>query len=109
MVIFSTFLHYFKYLNLLINIRYIINIDEKFCAFIFTNFSSLQHLKCFTGSDGTLEINNKTKDQMLRLRIVLKLGNRAIFSFNQGLDSFFKPIGYRYLPNHRFRNGNALI
>ena len=69
-------------------------------------------INAFAGSDGTLEINNKSKEQSAEVKDCFETVNRAVFAFNQGLDKvFFKPIakGYRYLPKPiRSGTGNAL-
>ena len=74
--------------------------------------SQLATLNVLAGSDGTLEINNKSKEQYAEVKDCFEPVNRAIFTFNQGLDKvFFKPIakGYRYLPKPiRSGTGNAL-
>ena len=74
--------------------------------------SQLATLNVLAGSDGTLEINNKSKEQSAEVKDCFEPVNRAIFTFNQGLDKvFFKPIakGYRYLPKPiRSGTGNAL-
>ena len=81
-------------------------------VFIISIIFQVITLNVFAGSDGTLEINNKTKDQNVEVKDCFETVNRAIFSFNQGLDKvFFKPIakGYRYLPKPiRSGTGNAL-
>ena len=75
-------------------------------------FSQLAILNVLAGSDGTLEINNKSKEQSAEVKDCFEPVNRAIFTFNQGLDKvFFKPIakGYRYLPKPiRSGTSNAL-
>ena len=74
--------------------------------------SQLSTLNVLAGSDGTLEINNETKEQSTEVKDCFEPVNRAIFTFNQGLDKvFFKPIakGYRYLPKPiRSGTSNAL-
>ena len=47
-------------------------------------------LNVFAGSDGTLEINNKTKRmQSTEVKDCFETINRGIFAFNQGLDKIF--------------------
>ena len=79
---------------------------------IFFLVSQLATLNVLAGSDGTLEINNKSKEQSAEVKDCFEPVNRAIFTFNQGLDKvFFKPIakGYRYLPKPiRSGTSNAL-
>ena len=74
--------------------------------------SQVVSINVFAGSDDALEINNKYKDQKSEVKDCFEPVNRAIFTFNQGLDKvFFKPIakGYRYLPKPiRSGTGNAL-
>ena len=80
--------------------------------FVISIFFQVITLNVFAGSDGTLEINNKPKDQNVEVKDCFETVNRAVFTFNQGLDNvFFKPIakGYRYLPKPiRSGTGNAL-
>ena len=81
-------------------------------VFIITAISQLLALSSYAGSDGALEINNKTKEQNTEVKDCFETINRGIFTFNQGLDKvFFKPIakGYRYLPKPiRSGTSNAL-
>ncbi len=59
------------------------------------------HAPAFAGSDGTLEVEKKNKEQNQEVKDCFETVNRGIFAFNQGLDKiFFKPVaqGYRYLP-----------
>ena len=81
-------------------------------VFIILIFSQIVNLNVFAGSDGTLEVNNKSKKQSTDVKDCFETVNRGIFAFNQGLDKiFFKPIakGYRYLPKPiRSGTSNAL-
>tara|TARA_B100001173_G_scaffold309503_1_gene322018 strand:+ start:83 stop:886 length:804 start_codon:yes stop_codon:yes gene_type:complete len=81
-------------------------------VFVIFMISQLVTLGVFAGSDGTLEINNKDKEQKSEIKDCFETVNRGIFAFNQGLDKvFFKPIakGYRYLPKPiRSGTSNAL-
>ena len=74
--------------------------------------SQLLTFNVFAGSDGTLEIKNKTKESASEVKDCFETINRGIFAFNQGLDKiFFKPVakGYRYLPKPiRSGTSNAL-
>ena len=80
--------------------------------FIISILSLLVTLRVFAGSDGTLEINNKSKEHSSDVKDCFETVNRGIFAFNQGLDKiFFKPVakGYRYLPKPiRSGTSNAL-
>ena len=80
--------------------------------FIITIFSQVYTLSSYAGSDGSLEINNKKKEQDSEVKDCFETINRGVFAFNQGLDKiFFKPIakGYRYLPKPiRSGTSNAL-
>ncbi len=58
-------------------------------------------LSAYAGSDGTLDLNNKAKEQSAEVKDCFETVNRGIFAFNQGLDKvFFKPVAkvYRFLP-----------
>tara|TARA_A100001011_G_scaffold193722_1_gene202175 strand:- start:85 stop:888 length:804 start_codon:yes stop_codon:yes gene_type:complete len=81
-------------------------------VFLALIFSQLLILKVLAGSDGTLEMKNKKKEQSAEVKDCFETINRGIFVFNQGLDKiFFKPIakGYRYLPKPiRSGTSNAL-
>ena len=81
-------------------------------ALIISVISQVITINVFAGSDGTLEINNKSKEQSAEVKDCFEPVNRAFFNFNQGLDKvFFKPIakGYLYLPKPiRSGTGNAL-
>ena len=80
--------------------------------FIIAVISQIYTLNSYAGSGGNLEINSNTKEQNAEVKDCFEPVNRAIFTFNQGLDKvFFKPIakGYRYLPKPiRSGTGNAL-
>ena len=69
-------------------------------------------LNSYAGSDGTVEINSKVKQQNTEIKDCFEKVNRGIFAFNQGLDKvFFKPIarGYKLLPKPiRSGTSNAL-
>ncbi len=70
-------------------------------VFIITIISQMMILSTHAGSDGTLEIKSKVKEQTTEVKDCFETVNRGIFAINQGLDKiFFKPIakGYRYLP-----------
>jgi len=79
---------------------------------IITIIFKLMTLSVFAGSDGTLDMNTKTKEQSSEVKDCFETVNRGIFAFNQGLDKiFFKPFakGYRYLPKPiRSGTSNAL-
>ena len=79
---------------------------------IFLVFSQFANSNVFAGSDGTLDVKDKSKDQIGEVKDCFETVNRGIFAFNQGLDKiFFKPIakGYRYLPKPvRSGTSNAL-
>jgi phospholipid-binding lipoprotein MlaA len=81
-------------------------------VFIITIISQMMILSTHAGSDGTLEIKSKVKEQTTEVKDCFETVNRGIFAFNQGLDKiFFKPIakGYRYLPKPiRSGTSNAL-
>ncbi len=74
--------------------------------------SQVLTLSVFAGSDGTIELSNKNNEQSTEVKDCFEPVNRAIFTFNQGLDKvFFKPVakGYRYLPKPiRSGTGNVL-
>ena len=80
--------------------------------FIIAVISQVYTLNSYAGSGGNLEIKSKTKEQNAEVKDCFEPVNRAIFTFNQGLDKvFFKPIakGYRYLPKPiRSGTSNAL-
>ena len=80
--------------------------------FIITIISQVYTLSSYAGSDGSLEINSKTKKQNAEVKDCFETVNRGIFAFNQGLDKiFFKPVakGYRFLPKPiRSGTSNAL-
>ena len=71
-------------------------------------------LNVFAGSDGTVELDNKSSniEKSSEVKDCFETVNRGVFAFNQGLDKvFFKPIakGYRYLPKPiRSGTSNAL-
>ena len=81
---------------------------------VITLFSQLLSVSVFAGSDGTVEINDKTNSskQNSEVKDCFETINRGVFAFNQGLDKiFFKPIakGYIYLPKPiRSGTSNAL-
>ena len=81
-------------------------------VFVIILISHLVTLNLYAGSDGTLDLNNKAKEQSAEVKDCFETVNRGIFAFNQGLDKvFFKPIakGYRYLPKPiRSGTSNAL-
>ena len=81
-------------------------------VFIITIISQMMILSTHAGSDGTLEIKSKVKEQTTEVKDCFETVNRGIFAINQGLDKiFFKPIakGYRYLPKPiRSGTSNAL-
>ena len=81
-------------------------------VFIITIISQMMILSTHAGSDGTLEIHSKVKEQSAEVKDCFETVNRGIFAFNQGLDKiFFKPIakGYRHLPKPiRSGTSNAL-
>ena len=83
-----------------------------FTVLIIVVISQIPILSTYAGSDGTLKINNKAKEQSTEVRDCFETVNRGIFAFNYGLDKiFFKPIakGYRYLPKPiRSGTSNAL-
>ena len=73
--------------------------------------SQLISLNVFAGSDGALEIKNKTNESSSEVKDCFETVNRGIFTLNQGLDKiFFKPIakGYRYLPKP-IRSGTSNV
>ena len=74
--------------------------------------SQFYTLHSHAGSDGSLEIDSKTKEQSAEVKDCFETINRGIFAFNQGLDKiFFKPVakGYRFLPKPiRSGTSNAL-
>ena len=74
--------------------------------------SQIMMLNLFAGSDGTIEINKKKKDENAEVKDCFETVNRGIFAFNQGLDKiFFKPVakGYKFLPKPiRSGTSNAL-
>ena len=75
---------------------------KKILIFSIFLLSQLLTSNVFAGSDGTLEIKNKTKESASEVKDCFETVNRGIFAFNQGLDKiFFKPVakGYRYLQN----------
>ena len=80
--------------------------------FIIAIISQIYTLHSHAGSDGTLEINRKTKEKSAEVKDCFETVNRGIFAFNQGLDKiFFKPVakGYRFLPKPiRSGTSNAL-
>ena len=80
--------------------------------FIVILISQALSLNVNAGSDGTLNLNSKTKNQSTEVKDCFETINRSIFAFNEGLDKiFFKTFikGYRYLPKPiRSGNGNAL-
>ena len=80
--------------------------------FIIVIISQVYTLYLHAGSDGNLEIDNKTKEQSAEVKDCFETVNRGIFAFNQGLDKiFFKPVakGYRFLPKPiRSGTSNAL-
>ena len=81
---------------------------------IISIFSQLLTVSVFAGSDGTIEMNDKSHSskQNSEVKDCFETVNRGIFKFNQGLDKiFFKPVakGYRYLPKPiRSGTSNAL-
>ncbi len=81
-------------------------------VFLICLVSQFSTFYVIAGSDGSLEINNKIKEQNADVKDCFETVNRGIFAFNQGLDKvFFKPIakGYRYLPKPiRSGTSNAL-
>ena len=81
-------------------------------VFLISVISQIIALNVFAGSDGTLEIKNKSNEKSAEVKDCFETLNRGIFAFNQGLDKiFFKPIakGYRYLPKPiRSGTSNAL-
>ena len=81
-------------------------------VFIITIISQMMILSSHAGSDGTLEINSKVKEQSAEVKDCFETVNRGVFAFNQGLDKiFFKPIAkrYRQLPKPiRSGTSNAL-
>ena len=85
---------------------------KKILIFSIFLLSQLLTSNVFAGSDGTLEIKNKTKESASEVKDCFETINRGIFAFNQGLDKiFFKPVakGYRYLPKPiRSGTSNAL-
>ncbi len=80
--------------------------------FVITVISQVFTLNTYAGSDDTVEIKSKVKEQSTEVKDCFETINRGIFAFNQGLDKiFFKPIakGYRYLPKPiRSGTSNAL-
>jgi phospholipid-binding lipoprotein MlaA len=80
--------------------------------FIIVIISQIYTLYSHAGSDGNLEIDNKTQEQSAEVKDCFETVNRGIFAFNQGLDKiFFKPVakGYRFLPKPiRSGTSNAL-
>ena len=80
--------------------------------FVISIFSQVITQNVFAGSDGTLKIGKKSKEQNNEVKDCFETVNRGIFAFNQGLDKiFFKPVakGYRYLPKPiRSGTSNAL-
>ena len=80
--------------------------------FIITIISQVYIQSSHAGSDGTLEMTSKEKEQNAEVKDCFETVNRGIFAFNQGLDKiFFKPFakGYRYLPKPiRSGTSNAL-
>ncbi len=85
-----------------------------FKVFVILLASLFISLSVFAGSDGTLEIKNKTKNEVHsdEVKDCFETINRGVFAFNQGLDKiFFKPVakGYRLLPKPiRSGTSNAL-
>ena len=81
-------------------------------VFLISVVSKIIAPNVFAGSDGTLEIKNKSDEQSAEVKDCFEKLNRGIFAFNQGLDKvFFKPVakGYRYLPKPiRSGTSNAL-
>ena len=81
-------------------------------VFIISVISQLLIFNTYAGSDGTIEINTKSAEQNSDVKDCFETVNRAIFTFNQGLDKiFFKPVakGYRHLPKLiRSGTSNAL-
>ena len=70
-------------------------------VFIILIFSQIVNLNVFAGSDGTLEVNNKSKKQNTDVKDCFETVNRGIFAFNQGLDKiFFKPIAKLFFIRH---------
>ena len=51
--------------------------------------SQVYTLHSQAGSDGSLEIDNKTKEQSAEVKDCFETINRGIFAFNQGLDKIF--------------------
>ena len=81
--------------------------------FLFLIFSQFNSINLLAGSDGSLEISKKDKDNKnTEVKDCFETLNRGIFSFNQALDKvFFKPVGkgYRILPKPiRSGTSNAL-
>ena len=81
--------------------------------FLFLIFSQFNSINLLAGSDGSLEISKKDKDNKnIEVKDCFETLNRGIFSFNQALDKvFFKPVGkgYRILPKPiRSGTSNAL-
>ncbi len=80
--------------------------------FIISAIFHVLTLNVFAGSDGTLEIKNKSNNHNAEVKDCFETINRGIFAFNQGLDKiFFKPVakGYRFLPKPlRSGTSNAL-
>ena len=58
-------------------------------VFIIIVISQVYALNSYAGSDGSLDINNKTKQQDAEVKDCFETVNRGIFAFNQGLDKIF--------------------
>ena len=53
------------------------------------NIFNVLTLNVFAGSDGTMEINSKIKNQNVEVKDCFETVNRGVFAFNQGLDKIF--------------------
>ena len=58
-------------------------------VFIILIFSQLIIKSVFAGSDGKLEVSNKSKEQNAEVSDCFEPLNRGIFAFNQGIDKIF--------------------